>query len=358
MKNLPVLLLTIAAACAGASNGLNRPEPVPEVTEPSVSGPVVGGPVDAGPEPMRRASACLADPGCPATEAERLLLAAADAHDAEVDCFRLLDGGITPRDPVRGRACLERTMGPACEGPADLARVELALMSIDGLGGKVDIAAARALVTSCQDDVARAEVLKHADAKERDPNSPPLDICKESTGSKGTSALCRVRLRDTASERLELAAKLVFAPLDDVGKTLFLAAHRAHADYVTAMTFFASTCYGGNAGRSAVGLIMQQRLFDARTQDLAANAAELPTVSSDEVNRAQRSQEAAIAKLRLVVPAEKTSFRKADEKWTAYRRAELALQEHALGPKYGAPQVRAAISVRLAERRAKDAVRP
>ena len=100
----------------------------------------------AGASLSEQAENCLADAACPALEARRLFVAADDAHEDAIHCFRFLDGAGVGRDVARGRACLERRTGRMnCRGAsADLAGAELATMRIDGVGGPRDIDGARA----------------------------------------------------------------------------------------------------------------------------------------------------------------------------------------------------------------------
>jgi hypothetical protein len=305
----------------------------------------------------REATDCFDDLACPAAEAERLLLRADDARDPEVDCFRFLDAGWTPRDEVRARNCLERTAGvTGCNGkPADLAIAELAMMRIHGAGGRPDIAGVRSLVTGCVEDVVAAEILRHASAVESAGAAPAVDFCRDIGGTPLTSNLCKARIRDTAAERVQLAAKTAYASLDEESKRLFAAAHRGHAAYVTAMAFFMATRYEAGAARGAIGLVLQAQLLGARASELAdfGNFSAVNT-SKEDIERARSKQANALAKLRLVVPQHKNTFRRTEEKWAAFQLAEMALYEQVFGPAQGSSKIRAALSVRLAERRAAD----
>src|SRR5260370_37593542 len=80
-----------------------------------------------------RAEACLADVRCSATEASGLLIAADDAHDLELNCFRFVDGAGTARARRRGRSCLEHQGRMNRSG--GLLAAERMPMSVGGLGG-------------------------------------------------------------------------------------------------------------------------------------------------------------------------------------------------------------------------------
>src|SRR5260370_19032817 len=88
-----------------------------------------------------RAEACLADVRCSATEASGLLIAADDAHDLELNCFRFVDGAGTARDLVRGRSCLEHQVRMNRSG--GLVPAEWMHMSVGGIGGPTDLAGVR-----------------------------------------------------------------------------------------------------------------------------------------------------------------------------------------------------------------------
>src|SRR5262249_2779869 len=112
----------------------------------------------------KRADQCLADPACDAAEADRLFRAAYDAGE-DVDCFRFAAGAGTPPDAASARACLGRDVAKAACTPgnsAGLYEAELAVYRIDGVGGPVDIAGARAVFAKCFDDVTKSAVLDHA----------------------------------------------------------------------------------------------------------------------------------------------------------------------------------------------------
>ena len=105
----------------------------------------------------RRALDCLEDVSCSAAEVERLFLAADDAREDTEECFRFLDGAGPKRDAMRGRACLERELarwgGCGRGSSAGFTDAQLATLWIDGVGGAVCIAEARALFADCYDDL-------------------------------------------------------------------------------------------------------------------------------------------------------------------------------------------------------------
>jgi uncharacterized protein YecT (DUF1311 family) len=308
-----------------------------------------------------RAEACLASPLCAAVDAARLFVGASDAKEPGLDCFRFLDGLGTGRDPRRARACFERLAGaPDCGGSsAGLDTAELAMMRIDGIGGKTDIAAARALLSDCFDDMTRSGVLEHAAARERDPRAPPVDFCKEIGGTTITMNECMARDSKNADTRRALQAKAVFAGLDDAGRTLFAASEKAYGDYVAAMGAYVYEVYSQGTIRGAMSLGEEQRLRAARAKDLA----EFPRfvakeTSVQEVARAERESAAARARISTATAAEGEERDEAQRAWTVYRDAEVSLYQHVYGTKQGADRVRAALLVRLESRRAKECAPP
>jgi hypothetical protein len=177
----------------------------------------------------QRAEDCLASPTCPAADAARLFVAASDANDPDVDCFRFVDGMGTARDVVRARACFEhQAHAQACGGGSpDLPVAELAMMRIDGVGGRTDIPAARALLAGCFDDATLSGILEHAAKKEADPKTPSVDFCKDIGGTTITTNECMARESQNADTRRALEAKLVVAGLDSTGRELFAASEKA-----------------------------------------------------------------------------------------------------------------------------------
>jgi uncharacterized protein YecT (DUF1311 family) len=324
-------------------------------------------PVDGGPPAPRsagvakRAEECLASPSCSAADAARLFVAAGDANDPSVDCFRFLDGMGTDRDLTRARACLEhRAKTLECGGSsAGLEIAELAMMRIDGVGGASNVAAARALLAGCLDDVTRSEILEHAAAKERDPRTPRVDFCKSLGGTTITSNECMARESKNADTKRELQVKAVAAALDDTGRKLFAGSEKAYDDYVTAMGAFVYEVYAQGTIRSAMLLGEEQGLKVGRARELAdfprfvANG-----VSAREVEAAERDLATALAKVKTTTPAERDALEKTQRAWTIYRDADLALYEHVFGPRQGVDRVHATVLVGLESHRAKDCAFP
>jgi hypothetical protein len=309
----------------------------------------------------KRAEERLADPTCPAADAEALFVKADDAHDRASDCYRFLDGAGVKRDPARGRACIERQLkGSDCDGSSvDLYDAELAVMRIDGIGGKQDIPAARAQFAKCFDDVTKSSVLEHADAKERDPSTPPMDFCKDSGGTTITWNSCQARARKNEETRGQLQAKAVAEGLDENQKKLFAAATKAYAAYVEAMSSYAYQVYIEGTVRNAMSLARARDLYERRTKDLVAFKGWVaPEASADDAARAIKASAAALAKVATANADEKKDLAKTQETWNAYRDAEIAFYTSVFGPKQGADKVKNAMTVRLENRRAKECPPP
>jgi uncharacterized protein YecT (DUF1311 family) len=309
----------------------------------------------------KRAEECLARPTCSAADAARLFVAASEANDPTVDCFRFLDGTGTDRDSARARACFEhRAKTLECgRGSAGLETAELAMMRIDGVGGASDVAAARALLAGCFDDVTRSGILEHAAAKERDPRAPRVDFCKGIGGTTITSNECMARESKNADSKRELEAKGVAAGLDDSGRKLFAASEKAHGDYVAAMGAFVYEVYVQGTIRVAMSLSEEQRLKAGRAKELADFPRFVATgISAKEIESAGRELGAALAKVKTATVAEREALEKTQRAWTIYRDAELALYQHVFGPKQGVDRVHATVLVGLESHRAKDCAFP
>ncbi len=310
----------------------------------------------------QRAEECLASPACSAAEAARLFVAADDAADPDVDCFRFIDGAGVARDITRARACFEREgKGLECAGSsADLGIAELAMMRIDGIGGRADLPAARGILSPCFDDVTRSEILEHATAKERDPKTPPVDFCSDLGGTTITINACTSRASKNAETKRQLEAKSVFLGLDDAGRDLFSAADRDYGDYAAAMGAFVYEVYIQGTIRGAMSLGEEERLQASLALE---DFADLPRfvakeTSARDVAAAQRGSAAALARVATGTAAEKDALAKTQRAWTVYRDAEVAFYVHAFGPKQGTDRVRAALLVRLETRRAKECAAP
>jgi hypothetical protein len=307
--------------------------------------------------PSERAEACLARPTCPASEAARLFLVAADTRDPALDCLRLLDGAGVLRDLRRGRECLEqRADALECGGSSmSLETAELALLRIDGVGGKVDIDGARDLVDGCFDDVSRQGILEHAAAKERDPSTPRADFCKDIGGTTITNVDCEARRGQNADAGRQLRAKAVVQGLDGAGRDLFAKSDQAFDDYVRAFGAYVYEVYIDGTIRGAMALSEENKLKAARFQELAAFAHFVAkNTSRAEVEAAERRRAVALGRAHGGTAAEKAALLKTEQTWEAFRDAEVALYAHAFGPSQGVERVEAAVRARLEARRASD----
>ncbi|MGO8998115.1 MAG: lysozyme inhibitor LprI family protein [Polyangiaceae bacterium] len=303
-----------------------------------------------------RARACLADPMCPAAEAARLLIAADDAHD-ETDCYAFLDGAGTKRDLRRGRACLARWVGRrGCEpgNSPGLHVAELAVMMIDGVAGERDIQAARALFAGCLEDGTVTGVLAHADAKEADPNTPPMDFCKDNGGTTLTTNDCMRRASTLEAIKSDLAAKAVARSLDgdEAAQRLLVASTTAYEAYVTARDEYVYEANIEGTIRNAVAMNSEIELHQARAKDLSAFGAFVAAASSGpEVTRAEHALAEALAAAKPDTPAEADKFKRAQAAWVQYRDADVAFYVRVFGAKQGEARVRQAMLTRLATRR-------
>jgi hypothetical protein len=307
--------------------------------------------------PSQRAEACLARPTCPAGEAARLFVAAADARDHELDCFRFLDGAGTPRDLPRGRACLEQQADALeCGGSSmSLETAELALLRVDGIGGKADVDGARALVDGCFDDVSRRGILEHAAAKERDPRTPRADFCRDIGGTTSTNVECEARKGKNSDTARQLQAKAVVEGLDATGRDLFAKSDQAFDDYVGAVGDYVYEVYIDGTIRGAMALSAENKLKAARIRDLAAFPYFVAKdTSPKEVEAARRRRAAAVGRVHAGTAAEKAALLKTEQTWEAFRDAEVALYAHAFGPSQGLERVEVAVRARLEARRASD----
>jgi hypothetical protein len=308
--------------------------------------------------PSERAEACLARPTCRAAEAARLFVVAADARDPALDCLRFLDGAGTPRDLPRGRACLERRADALeCGGSSmSLDTAELALLRVDGIGGKADIDRARDLVEGCFDDVSRQGILEHAAAKERDPKTPAADFCKDIDGTTITNVECEARNGKNSDTERQLQAKTVVEGLDAAGRDLFAKSDQAFDDYVGAVGDYVYEVYIDGTIRGAMAVSAENKLKAARIQDLAPFPRFVAKETSlKQVEAAERRRAAALDRVHAGTAAEKAALLKTEQTWGAFRDAEVALYAHAFGPSQGVERVEAAVRVRLEVRRASDA---
>jgi hypothetical protein len=313
---------------------------------------------DAGAEsPSERAEACLARPSCPAAEAARLFVVAADARDPALDCLRFLDGSGTPRDLPRGRACLERRVDALeCGGSSmSLETAELALLRIDGIGGKADLDGARDLVDGCFNDASRHGILEHAADKKRDRRTPPADFCKDIGGTTLTGVDCEAREGKNSDTERQLQSKVVVKGLDAAGRDFFAKSDQAFADYVRAVGDYVYEVHIDGTIRGAMALSAENTLKSARAQDIAAFPRFVAKdTSPTEVEAAERQRAAALGRAHANTDAEKAALLRTEQTWEAFRDAEVALYARAFGPSQGVERVEAAVRARLVARRVSD----
>jgi len=318
---------------------------------------------DAGPAPalalQQRATACLLDPTCPASEADRLFRAADDAHEDAVDCFRFADGDDTQKDLARARACLARSLSASkCDGSsADLGQAELAMDLIDGVGGPQDITGARKLFDGCFADVTQQEVLEYADARAASATAPHKDFCKDYGGTTLTSNACAARGRQHQETQSALLAKKAVAGLDDEGKRLFAAASAAYASYVGAMGSYVYEVWKDGTIRNMEALAEESALLERRTMEIGRFAHLAATATSaDELARSSRNVDDALKKQRARAATDDVRAKIADAQraWSGYRDAEVALYVHVFGGATRSDEVRDAVRVSLNKARTLD----
>ncbi len=321
-----------------------------------------GSRADAGGGPERQAEACLADPSCPAADADRLFVVAADAHAPGLDCYRFLDGAGTKRDAARGRACLEREVGTStCEGgSAGLDRAELAVLLIDGVGGAVDIARGRALFDGCMSDVTATGVLGHAAAREHDPTAAAAKFCGDIGGTTLTSNECLSRGLMLDDTRMALAEKRVAAGLDAAAVKSLVEASQAYLAYAKAMGGFAYETYIDGSIRNAMFIGREAELYQARTKELEGFVAryQAPETTPEDVSRAEKRAAAALAAVTTSTTGEKTALAETQTTWVTYRDTELKFEVQAYGPKLGAERVERGARARLEAKRATECAVP
>jgi hypothetical protein len=311
---------------------------------------------------QQRALFCLDDPTCPASEADRLFRAAADAQEDGVDCFRFADGDGTRKDLPRARACLERA-APAmkCEGSsAGLEQAELAMDRIDGVGGPVDIPGARTLFDGCFADITQQEILGHATAREANSAAPRVDFCKDYGGTTLTGNECSARARQHEATRAALQAKSAAATLDDEGKKLFAAASSAYASYASAMGSYVYEVRKDGSIRNAEALAEETAILSRRTAALAKFGKFAPGASSpQDLEKSARALDVARKKRAAgaAPPDTRAKIAEAESAWTAYRDAEIALYVHAFGTASTETEVRDAVLARLNKERLVDLAR-
>ena len=304
----------------------------------------------ASPSPTfaKQARECLAEVSCPASEAARLFVASDDAKESELECYRFVDGAGAPRDLARARACLERLEVGSCEGSsASMEREMLAVMRIDGLGGRTDVTGARQLFDKCFDDVTKDAVFEYAGARELALSSPKKDAC-ELGGTTLVWEQCAARKSESERTRGQLAAKAVAATLDPTGKHLFDVATKAYAEYVRAKMTYVYDVYSGGSIRYALAMGEERELVQKRAGDLAvfSTLKAKPATEADAVSAATRETTALGSDAKTGSPYATT-----ETTWRTYRDAEIDLYVHVFGPAQGRDEVRRAMMVMLSERR-------
>jgi hypothetical protein len=315
---------------------------------------------DAGTAPGARAETCLADPRCPASEADRLFVAADDAREQGVDCFRFLDGAGTRKDLTRGRACLERSVGTSkCEQSSpDLDRAALATMLLRGIGGARDTARVRALLADCYADLTTQGLLLEADGKstpDAKPQAASETFCEGLFGTTLTGNECMLHRRTLEETRVALAAKRVALGLDAPAVRLLMDASRAYAAYTSAMGRFVYEVYIEGSLRNQQALGTELALMASRAKTLRElDHFVAPETSAEAVTRAEATAAAALAAVPRSTAGERSELAKAEDAWAAYRDAEKRFLVQAFGAKQGREKVERAARALLAEKRAKD----
>lgn len=352
----------------GTWTDLARKKTLPITLAPSA--PTTALYIDAGtaPGPNRQAEQCVEDLACPAAEAERLFLAAADAPNDFFDCSRFLDGVGVKKDPVRGRACFERTAGKEkCDGSSpDPAMGELASLRIDGTGGPRDIAGARKLLENCFEDVTVQALRERADLVAANPSTPPVDFCKDIGGTTLVGNECTGRTTQHERDRSNLLAKTIAAGLDEKGRPLFRAASKAFSEYVSREAALILFQYAGGSIRYILSAGRSIELEQEHGADLVAfGTFNAPTVSAEELAQAEAARAKACvdttpadsptddAELREQAKSTRQAFVEDQRAWAAYRDAEVVFYTHVYGKAQGASKVRDAVLMRLLPRRTK-----
>jgi hypothetical protein len=290
-------------------------------------------------------------------------VAASEANDPELNCFRFFDGTVTARDWVRTRACFERRASALkCEGSSlGLDAAQLAMMRIEGIGGTVDLGLARAALDDCFDDVTRSALLEYASDRERNPRkrADEVDFCKTSGGTTLISNDCASRALENAQAQCALQAKAVAAVLDDAGLKLLVAFESAYSDFVSAAGAFVYQVYVAGTIRVFGSSSEELALTTAHAQDLSEFRKFVAKDTSPKaVREAERDMAAALSHVSTATPEERVRLHKSQLAWTTYRDAAVALYEHAFGAQQGADRVRDALLAQLASRRAIECAPP
>jgi hypothetical protein len=138
-------------------------------------------------------------------------------------------------------------------------------------------------------------IVEHAEAKERDPETLPMNFCKHGATTL-TSNDCLARDRINEETKAELQSKALAAGLDAAGKELLASATKAYAAYVDAMGRYAYEVYIEGSIRNEIALRRERELDEKRTQDLARFASFVASETSPTaVARAERATVAALA---------------------------------------------------------------
>jgi hypothetical protein len=248
-------------------------------------------------------------------------------------------------DPKVFRACVERLVSaePPCEdgGSPDLAMLELAVVLVDGSGGTTDIPRARKLLAACYRDVAVDTVLTHADDKESDPRTPPMETCDDFAQTTLSSTACLVE--HVQNEKAWL--RVVRRSLGPVVRPVFDAASVAAEAWERKLGEIDYARFGGGTMR---GTAMESRIFTAmKTRHLRLDRIHERTGGEPPSgeDRASARDELSRAKRAITDDAEPevVSALEAEENaWIAYRDAEASLYDTLY------PGARAAVTIELA----------
>ena len=276
---------------------------------------------------------CLADPNCPASEAERLFREGDDEKQRDVDCSRFSQGIGVTKDVARARACFTRELKDFCkEGTMGFSESTLMLSMIDGIGGPRDVAGARKMMAACPDDVTRDAVLAHADAVDKDPTTKAADACKDVGGTTLFTQDCAAEAYMANEAHAQLAAKQIAAGLDATGKQLFAAANKAYDAYASAWGGYKYEKYKDGSIRSVVSLSAQNQVLARRVADLGR----FSTFTAKPVAAAMLVKDESDVQARTKALADRES--EADAKkacldtqtaWSVYRDAEVAFDLYA-----------------------------
>lgn len=179
------------------------------------------------------AARCLADPRCPATDAERLFTEALD-HGSTASCELFYAGAIVTKDWSRARVCFERRfVSLTCNGSSpDADRLILATMLLDGQGGPRAPTRVETLLHGCYEDVS-AKWLSD-ELQTRGEGAAPVDFCMDVGGTTLSMIGCgRMEVEESRME-VALARKSLAARFGDDVLKAEEAAASAFAAYLAA----------------------------------------------------------------------------------------------------------------------------